>query len=142
MSMEGCLGAGPLGAGFAGEGGREICLVGMDDVDAVLECVALKGFGAANFVKSLLTFPVFWLGFFCRGGGAFRVVFGFDEISRAAICRVTDPTEVILEEMQEVSREVSLSCWTNDGRRVRLGELEHEAEQEDKRPNTGVFLRD
>ncbi len=100
ISIEGCVGAAwLLGAGvLVGEGGRVACLVGMEEADAVLvRDVVVNGFGAANFVNNLLTFPAFWLGFFWRVG-AEREVFCLEDISSAAIWRVTAPIEVMLKE--------------------------------------------
>ena len=52
-----------------------------------------KGLGAANFVRSLET--LVWLVVFWSGRVGFVAPFCLAEISRAAICRVTEPTEAI-----------------------------------------------
>ena len=92
-----CLGA---GADFAGEAGRDFAVVELDVTAAAFECPAGKGLGAANLDKSLLTFvPFCWLGFFWWVAPAGRVVpwvLGLEDISSAAICRVTAPREVIV----------------------------------------------
>ena len=67
MSIFGCRDAGAgagAGVGLVGEGGRAFCLVCIDETEPVLLCEAGKGFGAANFVRSLLTLVELWLGFF------------------------------------------------------------------------------
>ncbi len=100
----GCL------AGGGGGGGAAAILVGDAGRGLVGIAVAVeagfpgKGFGAANFESSFETLAPLWLGFFwCVAVVVVVVVvvvreevFCFVEISRAAICRVTAPMEVMM----------------------------------------------
>lgn len=83
---------------MVGEGGLVLDFVGIEEDADFGTVVALNGLGAANLERSLATFWVlcaFWLGFFwCVAPGGL-VVFCFDDISRAAICLVTCPIEVM-----------------------------------------------
>ena len=98
------MGAAEVVVGFVGDAGRFTVVVAVDVAVCVaaLDCPAAPTFGAANLFSSLVTFVPFWLGFFWWPvAPVVRVVpvpcvFGFDEISSAAICRVTAPIEVIL----------------------------------------------
>jgi hypothetical protein len=100
MSIVCCDGAG-VGAGaaaaFVGDAGLVLGFVGIDEEDADFWVLEGGGLGAANLLKSFETFWPFWPGFFWWVAPAGLVVFCFDEISRAAICFVTAPTEVILK---------------------------------------------
>lgn len=92
--MVGCAGAcvEDWAPGFAGEGGRSECFPFKEVVEGFFATAedCGKGCGAANLVSSFET--LFWLGFFWWAG---RVVFSFEESSRAASWRAIDPTEVM-----------------------------------------------
>lgn len=113
MSIVDCDGAaaaagagsgGAAAAALVGDAGRAPCFVGTLDEDVVFWCPAGKGFGAANFDRSFETFWPLWLGFFwcVTVADLVVVVFCFEEISRAAICLVTAPTEVMLESLSRL----------------------------------------
>jgi len=82
----GCLAA--VWAGLAGLGGTTV-------LTGAFAFESGNGLGAANFVRSLETFDwlvVFW---WWRERVCFVPAFCFVEISSAAICRVTEPTDAI-----------------------------------------------
>lgn len=84
-------------AAFVGDGGLVLDFVGIDDEELdFCTAGAGNGLGAANLDNSFETFCPLWLGFFWCVAPAGLVVFGFDDISSAAICLVTAPIEVIV----------------------------------------------
>jgi len=82
-----------------------------DEGCTVLVTLLAKGFGAANFVSNFVT--LFWLGCLeCRGRAVEEVelaVVFLPDISRAAICCVTTPMEVIAIALKLKEREGALN---------------------------------
>lgn len=92
-------------ATFVGDAGRDLAgaftvvvVVAVAMLEPVLFCTAGSAAGGAYLLSNFATFVLLWLAVFLCAVPVGRVVpcvFGLDEISRAAIWRVTEPMDAI-----------------------------------------------